>query len=162
VGAGLSEARSPAPGFAVVQGPASRTRTSVQGGSSVSNRAVHVAPPASTSSPSESRKERIATCLETLAALGGELVDSQDSPENDGYVASHVRILAGMTPCGSVWGSGGVDIEPLQFHCVDKIMAPGGEKHVPLEMKAILNSASGITAISAPLLEKMNAHSGGV
>ena len=59
-------------------------------------------------------------------------------------------------------GSGGVDIEPLQFHCVDKIMAPGGEKYEPLEMKAILDSASGITAISASLLEKIAAHFGGV
>ena len=73
----------------------------------------------------------------------------------------HVRILAGMAPCNSVGESDDVDIEPVQFHCTANIMVPGGEKHAPLEVKAVLNSASGITAISVPLLEKVAAQLSG-
>ena len=127
----------------------------MQGKPGISCRAVHMAPPEPDSSPDDSRKERIATCLETLAVLGTELVGSEGSGEDDGDVTSHVRILVGMVPCNSVGESDGVDIMPLQFYCAANITVPGGEKHAPLELKVVLDSASGITAISAPLLEKI-------
>ena len=85
-GAGVarsSEARSPASGSAVAQRPASRARASVQGKFSISHRLVHMAAPEPESSPTDSRKERIATCVETLAALGAELVGSEDSREDE-------------------------------------------------------------------------------
>ena len=62
---------------------------------------------------------------------------------------------------GIVWGGPVVSISsPCSF--ATDLMVPSGEKHALLELKAVLDSASGITAISVPLLEKMAAHFDGV
>jgi len=146
-GAGSSKARSPALVCHVVQGPMSRTCASVLGNSKALHRTVHMAPPESESSPAESRKDRISTCLETLATLGTELVSSDEFREDNGNWASHFTVLAGIPPCNRVGDASGVEIERRQFPCASKIMMDVYQKSVLLELKAVSNNASGIIAI---------------
>ena len=192
--AGISTgARLRAPSLAsssVPQGPASRTRSAVDGRPAVSYRTVSVETQEREEGHADQVQGRLDICLEQIEMLRTELVGTApDDPRVEtGVTMTHARKLCGVTPpvganvsglipSGDVeqicvtrgvnieersGGAKGVDIEPLRYHCGAELVARGGKTLEPLGLQAVLDSASGVTGISERLLERLRRHFGGV
>ena len=161
----------------VAQGPASRTRSAVSGKPTVSHRAVLVGSQDKGNGHADSVQDRLGVCLEQIQMLRMELVGTEvhDSPADDGMSKACARRMGCVTtpngedsgvgsealPGGSLGGAG-VDMEPLQYHCGADLVVPGGVTLAPLGLKAVLDSASGVTGMSESLLGQLREHFGGV
>ena len=125
-------------------------------------------------------------CLEQIEVLRTGLVrTAPDNPHTEvGVTMTRARELCGVTPRvgASVGGlntlgdvericvtrgvdieerSGGaktMDIEPLKYHCGAELVARGGKAMEPLELHAVLDSASAVTDVS----ERLSKQFGGV
>ena len=131
---------------------------------------------------------RLDMCLEQIVMIRRELVRTvPDDPHTEAGVAmTHSRKLCGVTPpmvakvaglipSGNVerigitrgvdieersGGAKGVGIKPLNYHCGAELVARGGKKLKPLELQAVLGSASVVTCISKRLLKRLRKHVG--
>ena len=156
------------------------TRSAVAGRPAVSYLTVSVETQEKEEGHADQVQRRLDICLEQVERLRTELVGTApDDPHAEAGVAmTHAHKLCGVTPpvgtnVGDLIPSGdveqicvtrgvdivkrsggvkGVDIKPLRYHCEAELVARGGKTLKPLEMKAVLDSASGVTGISERLL----------
>ena len=173
----------------VPQGPASRTRSAVAGKPAVLYRTVSVETQEKEEGNADQVQGRLGICLEQIEMPRTELVGTApDDPHAEaGVTMTLARKLCGVTPpvgasvgglvpSGDVeriyvtrgveieersGGAKGVDIEPLRYYCGAELVARGGKTLEPLGIQAVLDSASGVTGISEPLLERLRRHFGG-
>ena len=75
-----------------------------------------------------------------VGASVGDLIPSGD--------VERIGVTRGVDMEERSGGAKGVNIEPLKYHCAAELVARGGKTMEPLGLKAVVDSASGVTGIS--------------